>query len=97
MTTDRPVDLDTQRGMAAQKETDIRRLLASVQADQQQLKARQAELEQQLLAAPAATWPEAASKARYLLNVLAESPAGIDPRRQKLIKAVLDDFDRLSQ
>jgi hypothetical protein len=96
MTTDKPVDLDSQRGMAAQKETDIRRLLASVQADQHKLRARQAELELQLLAAPAATWPEAAGKARYLLNVLAESPAGLDPRRQKLIEAVLADFDRLN-
>ena len=38
----------------------------------------------------------AADKVRYLLSVLAATPSGQDPRRRKLIQAVLDDFDRLS-
>jgi hypothetical protein len=29
--------------------------------------------------------------------LLADTPAGQDPRRQKIIAAVLDDFRRLSQ
>jgi hypothetical protein len=42
-------------------------------------------------------WPEAAEKARYLLNLFANSLAAQDPRRQKLIAAVLDDFERLAR
>ncbi len=42
------------------------------------------------------SWPEAAVKARYLLNLFAGSVDAKDPRRQKLIAAVLDDFRRLS-
>jgi len=50
-----------------------------------------------LLAAPSANWREAAEKARYLLNLFASSMAGQDPRRQKLIAAALDDFERLGR
>ena len=49
-----------------------------------------------MLAAPAASWPEAAEKARYLLELFSAALAGEDPRRQKLIAAVLADFERLS-
>src|SRR5436309_263258 len=94
---DDPISLDSQRGMAAQKATDIRRLLAEVEANETSLRARQAEIETQLVAAPASSWEEAAEKARYLLRLLADSPAGEDPRRQRLIEAVLEDFDRLSR
>jgi hypothetical protein len=94
MTSD-PIDLDSQRGMAAQKATHLRRLLADVLRNEASLRARQEELERQLLAAPAASWRDAAEKARYLLSVLAASPAGLDPRRKALITAVLADFDRL--
>ena len=83
--------------MAAQKATDLRRLLADVEANEKALRLRQEDLEAHLLAAPAANWPEAAEKARYLLNLFASSPAAQDPRRQKLIAAVLDDFDRLAR
>ena len=38
---------------------------------------------------------EAAEKARYLFNLFAASIAAHDTRRQQLIVAVLDDFDRL--
>jgi hypothetical protein len=95
--TDKTVELDERRGMAAQKATELRRLLAEVQLNEQSLRARQDDLETQLLAAPAATWEEAAEKARYLLTLFAASLAGQDPRRQKLIAAVLEDFDRLSK
>jgi hypothetical protein len=94
--TERPIDLDQHRGMAAQKATDIRRLLAEVQANQDNLRVRQDELETQLIAAPAANWHEAAEKARYLLGLFAATSAAEDPRKQKLIAAVLDDFARLS-
>ena len=95
--TDKPVELDQHRGMAAQKATDLRRLLTQVASNEQALRATQDELEKQLIAAPASDWQEAADKARYLLSVLAASPSGQDPRRQMLIKAVLADFNRLSE
>ena len=95
--TDKTIDLDQHRGMAAQKATGLRRLLAEVEANEKVLRLRQAELETHLIAAPAASWQEAAEKARYLLNLFANTPAAQDPRRQKLIAAVLDDFERLAR
>ena len=91
-----PVVLDEHRGMAAQRATEIRRRLAEVEADQTTLRERRTELEKFLLAAPASTWFEAADKARYLIGLLASTWVGRDPRRQKLIAGVLDDFSRLS-
>ena len=82
--------------MAAQKATELRRLLADVEANENTLRLRQDELEAHLLAAPAANWCEAADKARYLLKLFAATLAAQDPRRQTLIAAVLDDFKRLS-
>jgi hypothetical protein len=94
--TDKTIDLDERRGMAAQKATDLRRLLAEVEANERALRQRQDELESHLVAAPATSWHEAAEKARYLLNLFSATPTAQDPRRQKLIAAVLDDFKRLS-
>jgi hypothetical protein len=94
--TDKTIDLDRHRGMAAQKATELRRLLADVETDQEALRLRQEELECHLLASPAANWHEAAEKARYLLNLFAASLPAQDPRRQRLIAAVLADFRRLS-
>jgi hypothetical protein len=93
--TDQTIKLDQHRGMMAQKETAIRRLVAEVEANEKELRSRQEALELQLVALPAATWHDAAEKARYLLNVFATTPAAQDPRRQTLIANVLDDFRRL--
>jgi hypothetical protein len=93
--TDKTIDLDQHRGMAAQKATELRRLLAEVATNHRALRIRQEELETHLLAAPARTWEEAADKARYLLILFADTPAAQDPRRQTLIASVLDDFARL--
>ena len=95
--TDEPIDLDEHRGMAAQRATDIRRRSGKVAADQAELRRRQEEFEQSLLAAPSATWPEAAEKARYLITLFAETLGAQDRRRQKVIASVLDDLDRLSR
>ena len=94
--SDKTIDLDERRGMNAQKETRLRRLHAEVREQRDALRARQDALEEQLVAAPAGSWEEAAEQARYLLNLFAASVDAQDPRRQKLIAAVLDDFDRLS-
>ena len=93
---DKPIDLDRHRGMSAQKATGLRRLLAEVESNEKSLRLRQDELETQLLSAPAANWHDAAEKARYLLNLFAATLGAQDPRRQKLIAAVLADFKRLS-
>ena len=92
---DNPVDLDKHRGMAAQKATDMRRILADVETNARELRDRQGLLESQLLSVPAASWPEAAAKARYILNSYAAGLAPSDSRHRDLIKAVLADFDRL--
>ncbi len=93
---DDPVDLDAHRGMAAQKATDIRRQrLHEFEADQAALRLRQEELEKLLLANPAETWPEAAAKAQYLIQLLAATPEAQDPRRKALIAHALDDLTRL--
>ena len=94
--TDKPIDLDQHRGMSAQKATGLRRLLAEVESNEKSLRLRQDELETQLLSAPAANWHDAAEKARYLLNLFAATLGAQDPRRQKLIAAVLADFKPLS-
>lgn len=94
--TNEPIELDEHRGMSAQKDTEIRRDLHEVQADQAALRERQAELEKFLVSAPAANWPEAAAKARYLLELFAATPEAQDPRRKKLIASVISDFSQLS-
>ncbi|MGB7256592.1 MAG: hypothetical protein WBD48_00770 [Pseudolabrys sp.] len=94
--TDDTIKLDAHRGMKAQKATDIRRMVADVEANEKMLRRRQDELEAQLVAVPSHTWHEAAEKARYLLNAFAATPWAADPRRQQLIANVLEDFARLS-
>ncbi len=93
--TERTIDLDLHRGMAAQKATELRRLVSEVAADRAKLKTRQDELEKFLVAAPAANWSDAVEKARYLLALLAASAEAQDTRRRTLISSLLDDFDRL--
>ena len=95
--TDRTISLDHHRGMMAQRATELRRQLADVEANARSLRQQQEDLEVQMLAGPAASWPEAAEKARYLLSVLASTSIGQDPRRQKLISAVIEDFARLAR
>ena len=56
----------------------------------------QAELEAHLEAAPASNRQETADKARYLLTHFGGVLAAKDPRRQKLIAAVLADFEWVS-
>ncbi|HEV2334953.1 MAG TPA: hypothetical protein VGS13_05615 [Stellaceae bacterium] len=94
---DKPVDLDEHRGMAAQKQTEIRRLLNEVQANQAALRERMEEIEAVMVADDASTWAEAAAKARYLIQLYAATPDARDPRRQKLIAGVLADLARLSE
>lgn len=94
---DAPIDLDKHRGHAAQKATDIRRVVADAETNARLLRDRQAVVEEQLLSLPATSWPEAAAKARYVMNLYAASLAPTDSRHRDLIAAILSDFARLSE
>jgi hypothetical protein len=94
--TDKPLDLDKQRGMAAQKATDLRRILLDVENNAKELRERQAILENQLLSVPAASWLEASAKARYVLNLYAADLGPADTHHRDLVAAILADFTRLS-
>jgi hypothetical protein len=94
--TEKPLELDKHRGMAAQKATDIRRILAEVENNARDLRDRQTVMENQLLSSPAASWPEAAAKARYVLNLYAAGLGPADTHHRDLVGAVLADFVRLS-
>jgi hypothetical protein len=72
-------------------------LLAEVEENEQLLRARQEELETQLIATPAAIWADAAEKARYLLGLLGTTAIGQEPRRKMLIANVLEDLARLAR
>jgi hypothetical protein len=93
---DNPVDLDKHRGMAAQKATEIRRVLADVESKARLLRDRQSVVEIQLLAVPATSWHEAAAKARYVLNLYAAGLPPDDTHHRDLVAAIMEDFARLS-
>jgi hypothetical protein len=94
--SDTPVELDSHRGMAEQKATGLRRLLADAEAGTAALRERQLETERQLLGIPALSWPEAAAKARYVLNLYLSLLERQDSQHRDLIAAVLADFERLT-
>ncbi len=94
--SDGPLDLDKHRGMAAQKATDLRRLLADAENNARELRERQGILEDQLLSVQATSWPEAAAKARYVLNLYAAGLGPGDARHRDLVAAVFADFARLA-
>lgn len=92
---DAPVDLDKRRGMAAQKETEIRRSLSGVRADQAALELRQREFEESLESTAAASQQEAATKAIYLLKLFGATQEGQAPLRARLIARSLEELNRL--
>jgi len=94
--TETPIDLDRHRGMAAQKATDIRRVLADVEANAKMLRDKQGVVEIQILAAPAVSWSEAVAKARYVLNLYSAGLSPTDTHHRDLVAAVLADFARLA-
>ena len=94
--TDEPLDLDKHRGMAAQKATDLRRTLAEVENNARELRKQQAILENEFLSVPAASWPDAAAKAGYVLNLYAAGLSPDDTRHRALVAAIFDDFARLA-
>ena len=97
LVSDKQLDLDKHRGMAAQKATDLRRALAEVESNARDLRDRQTRFESQLLSVPAASWPDAAAKARYVLNLYAAGLSAEDSRHRDLVAAILEDFARLAR
>lgn len=95
--SDTPIELDKHRGMAAQKATGIRRVLADVEANAKLLRDEQGAVELQLLAVPATSWPEAVAKARYVLNLYSAGLPATDTHHRDLVSAVLADLTRLSR
>jgi len=94
--TDEPLNLDKHRGMAAQRATDLRRTLMEAENNAGELRDRQVHLESELLSIPATSWPEAAAKARYILNLYAAGLSPEDARHRDLVAAILGDFTRLA-
>ncbi|WP_193181670.1 hypothetical protein [Nisaea sediminum] len=95
---DDPVDLDDRRSTEGLMATNIRRhSLKDDLADQEMTRLRHEELEAQMQATPAETWPAAALKAQYLIRLYARTREAGDPRHQKLIERVLGDFARLME
>jgi hypothetical protein len=94
--TETPIELDKHRGMAAQKATDIRRVVAEVEANAKLLRDKQGVVEIEILAVPAISWPEAVAKARYVLNLYSASLAPTDTHHRDLVAAVLADLTPLS-
>ena len=94
--TDKSIDLDQHRGSAAQKASDPCRLLAEVEANERALHLRQDELEfasgRGAGGRTGTKLPEGALSCTFFATTLAAQ----DPRRQKLIAAVLNDFERLA-
>ncbi|MGY4571994.1 hypothetical protein [Bradyrhizobium sp. USDA 3256] len=93
--TDEPLDLDKHRGMVAQKATEIRRAMTDVESRARELRERQSVLESGLMSVATTSWPEAAAKARYVLNIYAASLSPGDTRHRDLVAAILADFARL--
>ena len=92
-----PIDLDKHRGLAAQKATDVRRVIADVEANAKLLRDKQGVVELQLLAVPAESWSDAVAKARYVLNLYSASLAPSDTHHRDLVAAVLADFARFGE
>jgi hypothetical protein len=55
--TETPIELDKHRGMAAQTATDIRRVIAEVEANAKLLRDKQGVVEIEILAVPAISCP----------------------------------------
>ncbi|MBT7509695.1 MAG: hypothetical protein HN650_04675 [Rhodospirillaceae bacterium] len=89
------IELDGHRNKETRKSVDIRRKMQELQIDQELVQHRREELERLLLSTPAATWREAAMTAQYLLQLIAATPAGQEPRCKDLIDQSFDDLTRL--
>lgn len=94
--TKKVVELNVHRSGALLNASDIQSQLLTIEDEQRALKARQEALEVQLVASPAQYLADAVDRARYLIGLLAQTSAGRDPRRKKLIASTLEDLNRFA-
>jgi len=89
-----PIDLDRYRDSEARTTASQRRrrCLDSFRTDQASLERAQIAFEDDLMATPAQTWPLAAAKAQYLIQLFAATPQASDPRCRQFIEQTLDDL-----
>ena len=92
---DEPLDLDSRRGMAAQKATDIRSALAEVETHARELRERQA-------GTICCRLPPRHGRTRPTRRAKCSSctPRGLPPedaRHRDLVAAILEDFARLAE
>ena len=89
-----PIDLDRYRDAEARTIADRRRrrCLDGFRADLASLERSQIAFEDNLMAEPAQTWPQAAAKAQYLIQLFAATPQADDPRCRQFIEQTLDDL-----
>src|SRR4029453_13709781 len=95
--TDTPIELDKHRGMAAQKATDIRRVIADVEANAKLLRDKQGVVEIEILAAPPPSWPGAGPKGLFVLTLFPPGLPATDPHPRALVSGVLAALPRLSK
>lgn len=81
--------------MEAQK-VKLRRSLAVLENNAKALRDQQAVVENELLSVPAESWPDAAAKARCVLNLYAAGLSPEDSRHRALVAAIFEDFARLT-
>ncbi|MBI2256192.1 MAG: hypothetical protein HYU58_16335 [Proteobacteria bacterium] len=90
------VDLDGHRSGAEQQATEQRRQLEAVRQDQGRLKQRQSAFDAFISAGPAQSWPEAAARAQYVIQLLMDTYGVRDPRQRELVTRVFSDFSVLA-
>lgn len=96
LVSDKPLDLDKHRGMAEQK-SNRHPANSGGRREQRKGPARSAgDTRKPASVGSGASWPEAAAKARYVLNLYAAGLAPADTHHRDLVAVVLADFARLS-
>ena len=95
--TDKPVDLDKHRGMAAQKATDLRRLLSEVEANATILRRAPGRAGNPARRGAGRDLDGSRREGALSARSLRRDAGAGDTRRRKLVAAVLDDFDRLGR
>jgi hypothetical protein len=96
MKDDDPTHLDGRRTAAGLMGAEMRRhAQEGFEENRERRRSRNAELEAQMTAGPAENWPEAASKAIYLLRLLSSCHEAQDTRISRLIERAIIDLDWL--
>lgn len=90
-----PITLDARRAAAELRNIAARRRLKQAKDDQAAIKIDEEDVEALLKASPAATLLEAAAKAKYLIQLFAQTSEAHQPGRQALIADSLNEIDRL--